>query len=94
MPHTLTSPASGNPKQVLRYFCSTYSPSQAQRSLWHWFMLAFNGSLPRLNVAHTNQLLAYYEHLEALIVAVYQLQELADEAEAPTNTAEGDDSHA
>lgn len=89
MPHTLTPPASGNPKQVLRHFCSTYSPSQAQRSLWHWFMLAFNGSLPRLNVAHTNQ------HLEALIVAVYQLQELADEAEATTtSTAEGDDSHA
>jgi len=95
MPHILIKPAAGQPRQVLRSFRSLYTESQAQRSLWHWFTLAFTGSLPQLNAAHTNQLIAYYEHLEALLSAVYQLEDPAGEEQAPPppDQTEGDKRH-
>ncbi|PRY09809.1 hypothetical protein CLV24_11713 [Pontibacter ummariensis] len=69
------APVTKDPVQVLGQFYKAYSEDEAQRSLWHLFMLAVNGSLRELQPQHTNKLIAFHESLEEVVSAIYQLQD-------------------
>ncbi|WP_242917360.1 hypothetical protein [Pontibacter liquoris] len=91
MPDTPTPAPPETPTDVFGQFCRRYPEDEAQRRLWHWFMLALTGGLTTLDPDYTNKLIAFYENLEEVISAVYDLHALPAE---PNTTQEGGPHHA
>lgn len=76
------------PAQVIAKFSATYTLEEVQRRLWE---LAFPALLESLQVRHaaqTNQLVAFHEHLEQLLIAVYHTHATAVEETKPPNSGQ------
>jgi hypothetical protein len=65
------------PQEIIRTFRSAYAPEQVQEELWRFMQPRLLASFKDLNPDTTNKLIAFYENLEILLSAVYQLPDLS-----------------
>lgn len=84
------------PEHVIHTFRHTYTYEEVQDELWRIILPRLLDSFKERNPDHTNHIAAFYENIEVLISAVYQLPNLSatPEGAAPlTTNPTGDHRH-
>ena len=71
-----TSRLATAPQDLIRSFRAAYTFEQVQEALWGCLQPCLLASFNERNPAATNKLAAFYENLEVLLSAVYQLPDL------------------
>ncbi|MDX5421176.1 MAG: hypothetical protein LPK07_15675 [Hymenobacteraceae bacterium] len=84
------------PAETIRVFRLTYTLEEVQEELWRCLQPRLLASFSELDPDHTNQLASFYENIEILVSAVYQLPDLSapPEAKAMVKAAAGGTCHA
>ena len=80
---------STTPQQVIQSFRHTYTYEQVQEELWRCIQPRLLESFKDLNPDSTNHIATFYENIEILISAVYQLYDelpAAPEGKSPVIT--------
>lgn len=67
------------PAQVMADFNNRYSQEEAQRKLWKLILPALLESLQEQDAVQANSIVAFYEHLELLLKAVYHTSAAVEE---------------
>ncbi|MBX0334837.1 hypothetical protein K3G39_16475 [Pontibacter sp. HSC-14F20] len=81
MPYTLPEFKLSEPDQALLDFCARHPKHEAQQRLWKWFILALKNS--KSSCVLNTELISFYEDINTLVSALYQLHDLPDKTGSP-----------
>lgn len=79
-----------HPQETIAAFRQAYTYSEVQGELWRFMQPRLLASFKELDVDATNKLAAFYENLEILLSAVYQLPDLSATAAGKTTAVNPD----
>jgi len=78
------------PQATIAAFRRAYTHAEVQEELWRCLQPRLLASFKEMNPAATNKLAAFYENIEVLISAVYQLPDLPAPAATQTSVVNPD----
>ncbi|MEJ8802136.1 hypothetical protein [Pontibacter sp. H249] len=67
---------STTPQCIIQHFCQSYTFEEVQEALWHSQHPHLLATFNELDPLHTDKLTVFYENIEILLSAVYQLPDL------------------